>query len=328
VFTEIPGDRGPAFDAVVAGAFGRPLTPDIYLRLPFATGRIVAVRGKPVDKKQIAESARWAYDNDIQLSAIGPEPREAGIVSGRWWPADYRGPPQVALSEDVARGARLRVGDTITLSVLGRELEAKVAAIRHIDVGGFGANISLVLDAAALEGATLRHVAIAKATRAQEAAVSRALGSTFPEVAVISVREQLEAAVDLFDRVALAVRGAAAVAALAGLLVLAGAIAARAQARIREAAVLKVLGASRGQILGAYVLEYGAVGLIAGLAGVALGYAAAWPVVVRVFEAHWSVDWTGVAALVGGAAGLAALGGALASLHALARRPAPALRSE
>jgi len=328
VFTEIPGERGPAFDAAVAQAFGRKLTPDDYLRLPFVTGRIVSVKGKPVDRARIAESGRWAYDNDLQISAIGAEPKSAGVVAGRWWPADYRGPPLVAMSDEVAHAGGLRVGDRVGLSLLGRQIDARIAALRRIDVGGFGANVSVVIDAAALEGANLQNVAIAKATRAEESAVSRALGRAFPEVAVISVREQLEAAVDLFDRLVLAIRGAAAVAALAGLLVLAGAIAARAQARTREAAVLKVLGASRGQILRAYVLEYGAVGVIAGLAGVALGYAAAWPVVVKVFHARWSVDWGGVAALVGGAAALAAAGGVLASLQALSRRPAPALRAE
>ena len=92
--------------------------------------------------------------------------------------------------------------------------------------------------------------------------------------------------------------------------------------------ILKVLGASRVQILSAYVLEYGAVGLIAGTAGVALGYAAAWPVVVKVFEARWSVDWGGVTALVGGAALLAALGGLAAAAQALSKRPAPALRAD
>ena len=145
---------------------------------------------------------------------------------------------------------------------------------------------------------------------------------------IISVREQLEAATDLFDRVALAVRGAAAVALMAALLVLAGAIAARAQERTREAATLKVLGASRVQVLSAYVIEYGLVGLIAGAAGVGLGYAAAWPIVVRVFEAKWSVDWAGVAALLSGASAIAGVGGLLASFQALSKRPAPALRSE
>jgi putative ABC transport system permease protein len=118
------------------------------------------------------------------------------------------------------------------------------------------------------------------------------------------------------------------VASLAGLLVLAGAIAARARAREREAAILKVLGGSRLQILSAYALEYGAVGVIAGAAGAGLGYAAAWPLVVRIFEARWSVDWAGVAALLAGAALLAAAGGLIAAFQALSKRPAPALRSE
>ncbi len=156
----------------------------------------------------------------------------------------------------------------------------------------------------------------------------RALGARFPDVNVISVREQLEAATGMFDRLALAVRGAASVAALAGLLVLTGAIAAGARARAREAATLKVLGASRGQILTAYGVEYGLVGLVAGVAGVALGYAAAWPVVVKVFQIGWAVDWAGVAALVGGSALLAGAGGLIAAFAALSQRPAPVLRAE
>jgi putative ABC transport system permease protein len=277
---------------------------------------------------QIARSERWAYDNDVTLSAIGPEPPRAGIVQGRWWPPDYAGPPRLAVEEDVAGGAGLKLGDVVTVSVLGREIDARVAVIRKVEFNSFGASFPLVLTPASVAGAELRHVAIARSTKAQEQAVTRALGRDFPEVDVISVREQLEAATEMFDRLALAVRSAAGVAALAGLLVLAGAIAARARARTREAAILKVLGASRGQILAAYVLEYGVVGLIAGAAGVALGYAAAWPVVVKVFEAEWSVDWAGVAALLAGAAVVAGLGGLAAAFQALSKRPAPALRAD
>jgi len=88
-----------------------------------------------------------------------------------------------------------------------------------------------------------------------------------------------------------------------------------------------VLGAARWQILTAYIIEYGAVGVAAGLAGVALGAAAAWPVVVKVFEASWNVDWAGIAALIAAAAALTGVGGLLAALHALAQRPAPMLRT-
>lgn len=328
VFTEIPGDRAAAFDAAVASAVGRPLTPKDYQRFPMATGRIVAVRGVPVEKAKIAASGRFAYDADITLSAIGAEPADAGVTEGRWWPAGYAGPPLVAMEQSAAHAANLKIGDAITLDLLGRHIDARVAAIRKVDFGGFGPDFTLVLDPAALAGANLRQVAIAKATPAEEARVTRALGAGFPEVNVISVREQLEAAQQLFDRLTLAVRGAAAVAGLAGLLVLAGAIAAGARARAKEAATLKVLGAARWQVLAAYAVEYGAVGAIAGLAGVALGFAAAWPVVVKVFEATWSVDWAGAIELIAGAAALTGLGGLIAALAALARRPAPVLRAE
>ncbi|HWF76820.1 MAG TPA: FtsX-like permease family protein [Caulobacteraceae bacterium] len=328
VFTEIPGDAAAAFDAAVARAFGRPLTPKDYQRFPIATGRIVAVRGAPIDKAKIAASGRWAYDQDISLSAIGPQPADAGVVAGRWWNAAYAGPPLVAMEESAARAARLKVGDAITLDLLGRHLDARVAVIRKVNFGSFGPDFTLILDPAALAGANLRQVAIAKGSPAEEARVTRDLGGSFPTVNVISVREQLQAAQQLFDRLTLAVRGAAAVAGLAGLLVLAGAIAAGARARAKEAATLKVLGAARWQVLAAYAVEYGAVGAIAGLAGVALGFAAAWPVVVKVFEATWSVDWAGALALIAGAAALTGAGGLIAALAALARRPAPVLRAE
>lgn len=327
VFTEIPGDRAAAFDATVAEVTG-PLKDDAYLRMPFATGRIVALKGKPVDTKAIKASERWAFDNDISLSLFANQPRNAGLVGGRWWNADYTGPPQVAMNVEIAEAAGLKVGDTITVQVLGRELEARIAALRKVDFGGFGPNFALIFNPATLEGAELRSVAIARLSREHEATLTRKLGEQFPSVNVISVREQLDAAASLFDRLALAVRGAAAVAGLAGLLVLAGAIAAGARARAREAATLKVLGATRGQILVAYVVEYGAVGLIAGAAGVLLGFAAAWPVVVKVFEADWSVDWGGVLVLLAGAASLATIGGLIAAGLALSQRPAPVLRGD
>ncbi|MCK5910511.1 MAG: FtsX-like permease family protein, partial [Caulobacter sp.] len=271
---------------------------------------------------------RWAFDNDITLSLLAQEPKNAGVVAGQWWRADYAGPPQVAMNVEVAQAAGLKVGDTITVLILGREIEARIAVLRKVDFGGFGPNFSLIFDPATLEGADLRSVAIARLDREQEAVLTRRLGEQFPGVNVISVREQLEAAASLFDRLALAVRGAAAVAGLAGLLVLAGAIAAGARARAREAATLKVLGATRSQILIAYVVEYGAVGLIAGSAGVLLGFAAAWPVVVKVFEARWSVDWSGVLLLLASATSLTTLGGLIAASLALSQRPAPVLRGD
>jgi putative ABC transport system permease protein len=328
VFMEIPGDQAAQFDAAVSAAFGAPLNPANYQRFPYLSGRVLSVRGAGLERGKLRGPGRRLVDNDLNMSAIGPQPGNAQIVAGRWWPAAYAGPPLVSLDAEVAKGADVKLGDPLVLEVLGTQIEARVASLRRVEYGGFGPTFAVILDPHALDGASLRQIAIAKASREQEQAATRALGRDFPGVNVISVREQLESAVEIFDRLSLAVRSAAAVAGLAGLLVLAGAIAAGARERAREAATLKVLGAARGQILAAYAIEYGCVGLIAGLAGVALGCAAAWPVVTQVFEAKWSVDWAGVGALIGGAALLTGIGGLIAAAAALSRRPAPVLRGD
>ena len=220
----------------------------------------------------------------------------------------------------MAKGAHLKVGDAISLELLGRTIDAHVAVIRRIDLAGFGANFPIVLDPAAIEGAGLDEVAEARATPAEEVRATRALGAGFPRGerhqhprGAADRRRPVRQTQPRHPRRRRRRRRA-------GLLVLIGAIATGARTRAREAATLKVLGASSGQILLAYGVEYGAVGLIAGVAGVALGYAAAWPVVIQVFKATWSVDWAGVASLVFGAAALAGLGGLAAALGALAKR--------
>jgi len=325
VFTEIPGERVEAFDAVIDQALNTPGL-DRYNRLPLITGRITRLKGQPVDIEAIDRGERWAFDEDLTMSALDGAPENSKVTAGAWWTPDYAGPPLVAFEQDAARGAGLKVGDMITLQVLGREIDAKIAVLREVDWGGFGANFGVILNTGAIAGANPRHVAIAMASREEEAAVTQGLAADFSGVNVISIRDQLEQAATLFDRLALAIRGAAAVAGAAGVLVLIGAIAAGARFRAREAATLKVLGGTRGQIVSAYLVEYGLVGVIAGLAGAALGAAGAWPVVTQVFNATWSVDWPVILGILGGTTALGALGGALAAFAALSRRPAAVLR--
>ena len=325
ILTEVAPERAARLDALLAAVMG-PLTPDRYRRMPFATGRITRIAGRPVDIHRIAPGARWAFDQDIGLTALANAPPDANVVSGAWWPGDYNGPPQVMLDRDIATGAGLKVGDGVTLSVLGRDLEVRVAGLRDVQPGRFGASFALVLDPAALAGANLRQIAIARTTPAQDEKILHALGAAMPEVNVISVREGLHAIAGVFDQLAWAVRGAAAVAALAGVLVLIGAIAATAQARAREAAILKVLGAAAPQILTAYLIEYGLVGLISGVAGVGIGAACAWLVVRQAFHIGWTPDLPGLAVLLLAAIAVCAAAGLAGAASALTRRPAPVLR--
>ena len=325
ILTEIPPERTGQLDAIMTRAMGR-LDVDRYRRMPFATGRIIALKGRPVDVRTIGSGGRWAFDQDVGLTALASAPRDADVVAGRWWAATYAGPPEVMLDRDVADAAGLKVGDPITIAVLGRDLEARIAGERDVAPGRFGASFAIVLDPAALAGANLRQIAIARTTPAQDEAILHALGKAMPEVNVISVREGLQTVAKVFDQLAWAVRGAAAVAALAGVLVLIGAVSATAQTRAREAAILKVLGAGRGQILFAYGLEYGLVGLIAGVAGVLIGASCSWPVVAETFHIAFFPDWLGIAALLGASVLVCAMAGLAGAANALLRRPAPILR--
>src|SRR5204863_163180 len=100
----------------------------------------------------------------------------------------------------------IRLGDSLTVSVFGREVTARVAVIRRVEFGAFGASFPLVFTPNTFEGAIARQVAIAKASRAQEAQITRALGAAFPEVNVISVRGLLAAFQALSRRPAPALR--------------------------------------------------------------------------------------------------------------------------
>ena len=327
ILTGIPASGGAAVDAVMRSAMGAPLSPDRYRRTPFATGRIVRIGGAAIDPRRIRRGVRWAFDHDIGVTTLAAPPPDADLSSGRWWPAGYRGPPAVIVARTVADGAGLAVGDRITLAVLGREIDARIAALRPVEFGRFGASFPLILDPAALAGAHLREIAIARTTAAADDTIVRALGRTLPDVTVISVREQLRAVARIFGQLAAATSGAAAVTSLAGILVLVGAIASTSRARARDAAILKVLGASRAQILAVTVVEYGAVGAIAATAGVILGLAAAWPVATLVLHTPWHPDAGALLGLLGGAILICTASGLVGAATAIARPPSPVLRA-
>ncbi len=325
VLTGIPADGAAALDRLMGAAMG-PLSPDRYRRMPFATGRIVGLRDAAIDLHRIGPAERWAFDQDIGITTLAAPPPDADLESGRWWPAGYGGGPEIIVASRIARAAGLRVGDEVTVSVLGRSLATRIAALRPVEFGRFGASFPLILDPAALAGAHLREVAIARTTAPEDAVIVRGLGRILPEVAVISVRDQLRAIAKIFGQLAAATSGAASVTALSGVLVLIGAVAATSRARAREAAILKVLGASRVQILTATLVEYGAVGLIAASSGLLVGLACAWPVVTQVLHTPWHPDLGALALLLAASVAICAASGLVGAATALAKPPAPILR--
>jgi putative ABC transport system permease protein len=157
--------------------------------------------------------------------------------------------------------------------------------------------------------------------------LSRSLLAAFPSISIIPVGEVIGQVSGLLDQMTSAILAAASVTILAGIAVLIGAIAASRAARGYDSVIMKTLGATRWQVLGAQALEYALLATVLAALALALGGFAGWFVITQVFDFGWSPDWLVVGAtLIGGAAVTLGIGLA-GSIPLMNLRPAQALRS-
>ena len=321
-FIDIQPDQVRSFDQAVQRSGGNAK------RAAMVRGRISRINGVPVDQVRIAPDAQWAVRGDRGLSTAATQPENARVVDGRWWPADYDGPPLASLDAGIAKGFGLAIGQTITLNVLGREITATVANVRDIDWSSLAMNFTFILTPNALAGAPQSFIATVHAPAGRETEVERAVTDALPNVSSIRVKEALEAARSVIAKAGLAIRAAAAVTLAAGGLVLAGAIAAGQRRRLHEAVLLKVLGARRADLLRALAAEYGLLGAATGAVAAGLGSAAAWAVLVHVLRADWVFLPGPVAATAVGSVVAVAAFGVAATYRVLAAKTAPYLRHD
>lgn len=322
-FIDIQPDQAEAFDRIVAQSGGR-----LERRAAMVRGRITQLNGVAVENVMIAPDAQWAIKGDRGLTSADVQPADSQLVAGAWWPRDYSGPPLVSLDAGIAKGFGLTVGQTVSINVLGREITVTIASLREINWSNLSMNFTFILSPNALAGAPHTDIATVFAPSDREFAVERAVTDALPGISSIRVKEALDSVRSVAEEAALAIRAAAAITLAAGALVLAGAISAGQARRIREAVLLKVLGARRIDLLRALLLEYVLLGAATGLLAGVLGSVAAWAVDLQVLHADWLFQIAPVAGVVlGGIAAVAAVGLA-GTAQALSTRPAPWLRHD
>jgi putative ABC transport system permease protein len=270
-FIDIQSDQIQAFEAL---ARAQPGVTEIR-SVPNLRARIVAVNGVPAEQVSATPETAWALRGDRGLTYAAHPPEGARLAAGEWWPADYAGPPLVSFDAQLARGWGVGVGDTITVNVLGRDITLKIASLREIAWRGLGITYVLIASPGLLSAAPHTHIATMRNDVAQEATLLRLLTDRFPNVSGIRVRDALDQVVGLLEKIGFALSAVAGITLLAGLLVLAGAVAAGQRRRIRDAVVLKTIGATRAQIRASFLVEFGLLGLTAGLLAAAAGTAAA-----------------------------------------------------
>jgi putative ABC transport system permease protein len=277
------------------------------------------------DMAQIPDDA-WQLKGERGLTFADTVPEGNVITQGAWWPQGYAGEPLVSVDEKLARAIGLHLGDTITISLLGTERSATIANFRRIDWDSFGFNYVLVFSPNALAGAPFKLAATISLPDKSEHGLLRALTRAFPTASVIEVGPLLRDARDILGQMSNAILAAASVAVLAGIAVLLGALAAARAAKAYDNTILRVLGASRGQLLALLLAEYGTLGGLLALVSLGLGTGLGWLVVVEIFHFDFLPAWSRVLGVLAAGLGLVlafALGG---SLPLLRTRPAAALR--
>ena len=327
VFSQIPNRDAPQFDQLLADQGVDISDPESYRRIPMMLARITSLRGEPLAEENVAESERWVIGREIQVTYLAEMPDEVELSSGEWWSADYDGPPLVSIEAGVARGLDLDVGDQVGFRIYGREIEASVASIRRVAWDGFGVNRAFIFSPGQIAAANPQNFAIAQVPPETEQPIIDALGASFPEIIIFQTREALATAEKVVGDISVAVSAIASVVTVAGLLVLAGALATIARKRQTESALLKTIGATRGRIIGLYASELGLAGACGVALGVAFGVFAAWIVVVNTFEARWFLPLWPIIIISVTALGVSSLGGAGAGYILLSKSAARVLRA-
>ncbi|MBB4615231.1 ABC transporter permease [Novosphingobium taihuense] len=328
---DLPQGKTTEFDRIVKTA-----APEAVVRkVPALRGSITAYGPQSAmirvaDLKEIPEIA-WPLRGDRGLTYSNEVPEGNVLTAGEWWPKGYSGEPLVSVDDDLREALGLKLGDRIAVSILGVERSAKIASFRRIDWENMGFNYVLVFSPNAIADAPHNLAAtISLPDQSKTPEVRRAilggLVKALPSSSVIEIGPVLGQAREILSQMGTAILAAASVAILAGMAVLAGAIAAARERKTYDNVILRVLGASRRQLLVLLLAEYGLLSAL--LAGVALllGTGVAWGVIVLLFEFDWLPDWPRILGVLGGGVALVMVLAVAGSVGLLRTRPAQVLR--
>ena len=319
----------PRDDAARVEALARSEFPDGELRMvPSLRGPVTALNGTPVSAMKAIPEGAWILRGERGLTFASALPPANTIVAGEWWPADYRGPPLVSLDVNAATALGLKVGDRMTVTVLGRPIEARIASLRQIDWRSLGFNFAIIFAPGALDAAPFTLMAsVAPGAGVSTARFERQLTADLPMVSAVRIAEVVAQAKVLLESIGGAVRIATAFAILMGMIVLAGSVVATRAERRRDIVLLRLVGATRRQVAFSQLIEFALLSAAVALFSLGAGTLAAWALVTQSFEFAYRPDLATILLIPVGSIVLAVLAAFVAARPALNARPAEGLRA-
>jgi putative ABC transport system permease protein len=301
--------------------------------IPVLRARVSGVRGRQVslDGYEDVRGRGGGLSREYVVTYRALLERNERVVSGEFWPPTPGVGAEVSIEKGLGDRQGLGLGDIIRFDILGRNIEARVTSVRKVEwadarAGGF----MFVFRPGVLDGAPRTFIAPIQgpADPGLRARFQRDLTAQFPNVSAVDVREVLAAVTRVLGSVAQAVTVVGSLVLLSGILILVGSISMTRFQRTYEAAILKTLGATTRRIAGMLAVEYGLLGLLAGVIGSAGALVLSGTVSVFVLDVPWQLTPGPVIAGILATSALVTVVGVLASLDVLRRKPLATLRAE
>ncbi len=291
---------------------------------PMLRGIITQINGRPASE---VAGDHWVLRGDRGVTYSDAPSEGTVLTAGEWWQPDYDGPPLVSFAAEEGEELGLKLGDEITVNILGRDITATVASFRVVDFSTAGIGFVMSMSPNALQGAPHSFISTVYAEPEAEARLLREVSNAYPNVTAIRVKDAIDRVSEILSGIAAAITAGALVTLITGGVVLIGAAAAGVQARTYEAAVLKTLGASRATVLASFALRSAILGAAAGLVAIVAGGLAGWAVMRFVMEADFHFEPVSAFVIVGAGILATMVSGLLFAWGPLAARPAQVLRA-
>ena len=293
---------------------------------PMVRARLVRLNAHQVSSDDYENTrAKHLVTREFNLSWAEKPQVDNTVVAGKWWRQRDFGKPLLSLEEGLAETLGIKLHDTLTFDINGREQTFTVSSLRAVDWDSFHINFFTVVPPGVLEHEPATWVTSLYLDAAQKRRLGQ-LVQQFPNVTVIDIEAIMNRVRGIIDRVILAVQFIFLFTLFAGLAVLYAAIQANQDERRYESAVLRTLGARKPVLLRGLFAEFLTLGALAGLLGGLAATALAWLLAERVF--HFAYQFDPRIGLAGIALGLAIVGiaGVLGTHRVLTQPPAITLR--
>ena len=254
--------------------------------VPLVRARLTAINGQDVSQISFEDpqGERWAT-RESNLS-FGDEIQTGNqLTAGQWWQPGTEN-HEISIEENFGRELEVKLGDDLSFDIAGEPVNATVTSFRSVEWDTFQPNFFMVFSAAALEGYPASYITALYAKAEDDNKVIE-LMRQFPSVTVIDLDASLAQVRDVMDKASLAVQAVFLFTLFAGLAVLWAAVQSSLDERSFESAILRTLGASRGRVLSGVVVEFVAIGLLAGLLASTGASLAAWYLAVNVYQLQY-----------------------------------------